>query len=79
MYIKYAEHINAFVLLPKIPPPFLKSQITYKATSGFIQNNVVIEYLQTWSIDDDKGPFKDFPVFKYGAQSAAKERQRLLI
>ncbi len=35
---------------------------------------MVIEYLQTWSIDDDKGPFKDAPKFKKGAQRAAKER-----
>ncbi len=74
MYRKYEEQINAFVLLPKIPPSF-KSQIASEATSDFIQNNVVIEDLQTRSIEYDKGPFKDAPKFKFGAQRVAKERQ----
>ncbi len=63
MYRKYEEHIHAFVLLPK-KIPSLKSQSASEATSDLmadiIQKNVLAHYLLSRSIDDDKGPFKDF-------------------
>ncbi len=76
--MKYEERINTFTLLPKIPP-FLKSLSACEATSDFIRNNVVIEDLQTRSIEYGKGPLKDVSKYKFGAQRVAKERQCLLI